>query len=407
MEAHLDPGVANAAVLGLGVLRWNQRRLPSSCDESVDANQRPLKHIESADEGANEVASQDYEEDFLSAEDVKNNILPQKAPPFKIPLPVRTALQPPVDEVLLFSGNLSRSWSSQRSRAWSKGVAVETMQASVIEDVASYDDKTSRSVDTNQSPLDYIASAEEVMNDEPTGSSAPPSVHEMSSFDGNMSRPRSRQRSRACRSCSMDASESLLNHAPSGEEVAQNMASQELREYFARVHEDKNSVQLENASSNEVPQLIFRDVVSLERDGGTDSAEDIEYDGHEDIESLSREEVFVTQADADSEETLEAESDSASLETSIQVGKAGDDAEQLDVVEMATCNDNAANQSDMEPEEPTIEDTATRVADMVGAWNAYTEVHAENLDAMFIDSLKAAEADLLDVNIDRDIVMVQ
>ncbi|KAI8828659.1 hypothetical protein BJ741DRAFT_415956 [Chytriomyces cf. hyalinus JEL632] len=51
--------------------------------------------------------------------------------------------------------------------------------------------------------------------------------------------------------------------------------------------------------------------------------------------------------------------------------------------------------------------TATRVAKKVGAWNAYTEVHAENLDQMLMDSVKADERNWLDINIDRDTVVAQ
>ncbi|KAJ3409916.1 hypothetical protein HDU80_007931 [Chytriomyces hyalinus] len=61
----------------------------------------------------------------------------------------------------------------------------------------------------------------------------------------------------------------------------------------------------------------------------------------------------------------------------------------------------------MPPRPISKEDTATRVAAKVGAWNAYTEVHGENLDPMLMDSVIADERNWLDINIDRDTVVAQ
>ncbi|KAJ3245194.1 hypothetical protein HDU78_009800, partial [Chytriomyces hyalinus] len=61
----------------------------------------------------------------------------------------------------------------------------------------------------------------------------------------------------------------------------------------------------------------------------------------------------------------------------------------------------------MPPRPISKEDTVTRVAAKVGAWNAYTEVHGENLDPMLMDSVIADERNWLDVSIDRDTVAAQ
>ncbi|KAJ3265178.1 hypothetical protein HDU77_006223 [Chytriomyces hyalinus] len=61
----------------------------------------------------------------------------------------------------------------------------------------------------------------------------------------------------------------------------------------------------------------------------------------------------------------------------------------------------------MPPRPISKEDTVTRVAAKVGAWNAYTEVHGENLDPMLMDSVIADERNWLDINIDRDTVVAQ
>ncbi|KAI8828662.1 hypothetical protein BJ741DRAFT_416202 [Chytriomyces cf. hyalinus JEL632] len=157
--------------------------------------------------------------------------------------PASSSAPPSVDEILSYQESTSRSLSSKHSRALSGGVAAVSKQASVVDDISSYGDSTSRSVDAIQSPLNHIAAAEEVTND---------------------------------------------------------IASQEYEEDFSSADDIKNDSLPENATSNEVPQMIARDVAKADMDSTSDIAEDIEYDDHDfieeddDLESNSRSKAVIS-----------------------------------------------------------------------------------------------------------------
>ncbi|KAJ3226539.1 hypothetical protein HDU78_010374, partial [Chytriomyces hyalinus] len=147
--------------------------------------------------------------------------------------PAGSSAPPSVDEIMSYQESTSQSLSSKHSRALSGGVAAVSKQASVIDDISSYGESTSRSADAIQSPLNHIAAAEDI-------------------------------------------------------------ASQEYEEDFASADDIKNDSLPENATSNEVPQMIARDVAKADMDSTSDIAEDIEYDDHDfleeddDLESNSR-----------------------------------------------------------------------------------------------------------------------
>ncbi|KAJ3229190.1 hypothetical protein HDU81_005557 [Chytriomyces hyalinus] len=132
-----------------------------------------------------------------------------------------------VDEILSFNKSAPRSLTSEHSRALSGGATAASKQASVVDDVSSYGDSSSRSVDALQSQFNHLASAEKVAND---------------------------------------------------------IASQEYEEDFTSADDVKNHGLLENASLNEGPQVILQNVVKADMDSASDIAEDIEYDDHDFVE---------------------------------------------------------------------------------------------------------------------------